>query len=158
HARQAAWHALAGAMNYGLSMLRLKGRSDPYYRSMKGGIEAFYRALLDGKPDLSTESGRIVTAGLEKMAQAARPSLHVASPLTPTPSPRRTWGRGEGVPPRLVDRRDGQVLLLGGTGSTGKPLANALVEPGPPVRIMARKPSLAPAVKGELSVCGGDIR
>jgi predicted dehydrogenase/nucleoside-diphosphate-sugar epimerase len=149
-ARQTAWCAAKGALCYGLSTLRLMGRSDPYYRSMKGAIEAFYAALLQGEPDPSTEGGRFVTAGLELMARGARPMLPAATPAKQAVP---------AAPSRIVERRECEVLVLGGTGFIGRHLVKGLVKAGHAVRLMVRKPALVPAVSGaELSVCVGDIR
>lgn len=140
-ARQTRWGAVKGLVNYGLSTLRLRGRQDAYYLSMKGGIEAFYRALRAEAPDASAESGRQVTAGLEMMARAANLPRPVEAAAAARPAP-----------------RDGEVLVLGGTGFIGRHLLAALAAAGHTVRVLARKPALVPAGANGPSVVVGDIK
>lgn len=146
-ARQTAWGAVKGLVNYTASTLRLRRRTDPYYRSMAGSIAAFYDALKDGRTDPSTENGRLVTAALERVAAAA----DLPPAARPVRDARPTAGRDEA--------RDGEVLVLGGTGFIGRHLVRALADAGHPVRLMARRPALVPAVPGGgLRVVAGDIR
>ena len=146
-ANQTAWSAVKGLANYTASTLRLRGRTDPYYLGMTGSIAAFYDALRADRPDPSTENGRLVTAALEKMAAAA----DLPSAARPGREARPTVGHDE--------PREGEVLVLGGTGFIGRHLVRALVDAGHPVRLMVRRPALVPALPGgALRVVVGDIR
>ena len=145
-ARQIAGCGLRNFVRYGLSMLRLAPRSDPYYLSMKASIESFHRTLADRQRDESSgNSGCMVIKGLELAAMAA-PQRAVpppaASPLRPS-----------------CARRDGDILVLGGTGFIGRQLVPALLAAGKPIRMLVRKPALLPqaARKGAVNVCIGDI-
>ena len=148
-AGQVARGGAAGLARYGLTTLRLAGRSDPYYLSMRDGIAAFYEDLRAGdvaRRREAAEAGRRVIAGLELIAAADRP----APARAPTPA----------RPPRAVGDRPGEVVVLGGTGFIGRRLLPALVGAGLPVRLLARRPALVAdlAEQFDLSVAAGDVR
>jgi predicted dehydrogenase/nucleoside-diphosphate-sugar epimerase len=142
---QVAASGIRNFCNYGLSTLRLAGRTDPYYLSMQGGIEAFYKPLLKGQPDDdSAEGGRMVIEGLEMASEAANlPAPRVTSQPRVTPFRPRT----------------GDTLVLGGTGFIGRRLVEALAHTGHPVRMLVRKSTLLPgaARSGDINVLVGDI-
>ena len=152
-ARQVTRWGLSNFFWYGLSLLRLAGRSDPYYLSMKGAIEAFYAPLLTGgRDDGSAENGRMVIEGLEQ-ASAAAPEKGTG-----------TFSAAEKVPVPFsgavsFTRRDGDVLVLGGTGFIGRRLLAGLAAAGQPLRLLVRKPALLPeaARDGGANVCVGDV-
>lgn len=146
--RSAAAMAWAGWRNlghYGAAMLRLTGRSDPFFRSMKASIAAFHAAL-DGGPRFQTDGrfGAMLVAACERIRDQAFTTLPAPAPA-PAPAAPPT-----GEP----------VAVLGGTGFIGAETVKRLVAAGHPVRVMARsvrnlQPVFAdPAV----TVLRGDIR
>jgi predicted dehydrogenase/nucleoside-diphosphate-sugar epimerase len=145
--------ALGGAAGFGryaLSTLRLRKRTDPYYVSMLESIAAFYRAPTPGAgPRSSARGGLDVVAGVELAAARAAVPARPAAPRpqpAPGPSPGRT--------------REGEVLVLGGTGFIGRHLVAALARAGHPVRLLARR-AVPPAVDGaahQPAAVRGDIR
>jgi nucleoside-diphosphate-sugar epimerase/predicted dehydrogenase len=136
-----AWSGLAGFVGYGLTTLRLRGRRDPYYLGMKGSIEAFYRRLRGAvEPWDSSRNGRDVIVGLERAAAQVPVVIAPPSPARPEP-------------------REGDVLVLGGTGFIGRHLLRALHQAGHSVRVLARRPALVPSLAGGgPAVVTGDIR
>jgi predicted dehydrogenase/nucleoside-diphosphate-sugar epimerase len=142
-----AWDGTRSFLQYGLSTVRLLGRTDPYYLGMKGSIEAFYRSLAPQAPDGgSAENGRKVIDGLER----AVANLN----LRKAPAARKTLA----VP--SSSRREGDILVLGGTGFIGRRLVAALTAAGQPVRLLARRPSLIEQTNADNrpTICAGDIR
>jgi predicted dehydrogenase/nucleoside-diphosphate-sugar epimerase len=159
-ARQAAWCGLRNFVRYGLSTLRLAGRSDPFYLSMRDSIAEFYGTLREGGENNSVKVGRLVIEGLE---QATRTLPQPASPVgqavrlsvgDPGQASRLSYEK------QAPASREGEVLVLGGTGFIGRRLVAALARAGLPVRLLVRQPSLPPDLAGDCppSVCAGDIR
>jgi nucleoside-diphosphate-sugar epimerase/predicted dehydrogenase len=145
HARQVASGGVRALGRYARSTLRLSERSDAFYVSMHGSIRAFYASLSAEDPDDgSARLGRLVVEGLEKAA-GTRPASSNRRPSPPA-------GTGS--------RRQGEVLVLGGTGFIGRRLVPALAAAGYPVRLLVRRPSGIPeTLKGyDLHVLPGDIR
>ncbi len=142
---QTARDGVAGFTHYALAMLRLASRSDAFYRGMCGSIGAFYRTLQEEKDWHGwARRGRQVTEGLERIAEEFRDEPVSASAPSPTPA-------------RI---RQGDVLVLGGTGFIGRHLVPALAGAGYPVRLLMRRPSLLPETfrEAEPQVVAGDIR
>jgi predicted dehydrogenase/nucleoside-diphosphate-sugar epimerase len=145
-ARQATWWGMRGFTQYALSTLRLTGRSDPFYVSMRGSIAAYYAELRGESPEEPrADLGRVVIEGLEKTAAATAPSMELAE-------------RPPSVPP--ANARGSDILVLGGTGFIGRRLVAALHAAGHPIRLLVRRPALVPP---ELRACQptvvpGDIR
>jgi nucleoside-diphosphate-sugar epimerase len=112
---------------------------------MLDSIAAFYRSLAPGaEPEPSATGGLHVIAGLEMAAGkvAAKPAKLQAA-----------------VAP-AAQKRDGEILVLGGTGFIGRKLVTALATAGHPVRLLARK-DVRPTVTGakyQPAVVRGDIR
>ncbi len=144
-ARQVAWCGARELTRYGLSLLRLTGRSDPFYLGMRDSIGAFYRSLPPGDSS-SARVGHAVVQGLELAARAAAPA-----------SPARD-GCPSGLP-APAPPREGEVLVLGGTGFIGRRVVAALAGSGRHVHLMARRPALVPRPPGTNppSVCAGDV-
>jgi len=140
-----------GFLNYVLSTLRVRPRSDPYYVSMLNSIDAFYRSF-DNDAALLDRSARLglqVVLASEKAVGAFDPSAAVESrprPASPTV--------------RAGAARPGEVLVLGGNGFIGRRLVQALAGGGHPVRVMSRRavPPLVGRVEHEPQVQAGDIR
>jgi predicted dehydrogenase/nucleoside-diphosphate-sugar epimerase len=130
--------------SYIFSLLRLQGRSDTFYLSMKASIEAFYHAILNdlGIPSGGHE-GLAVLDFCEKATAAVRPTYNYTETHAVS---------------SLEDRHD-DVLVTGGTGFIGRHLVEQLTGTGMRVRVMTRKPQSLPAqIRGSLvSVVEGDI-
>jgi nucleoside-diphosphate-sugar epimerase/predicted dehydrogenase len=165
-AGQMARGGFGGFLRYALSTLRLRGRSDAYYVSMLDSIGAFYRSLPDVRPaflpdrrvrqesrtyeteaesGVSGRDGLLVIAGLERVAASAAATLHPASIV---------------ARPRPDKPRDGEILVLGGTGFIGRHLITTLARAGHPVRLLSRR-AVSLAVDGanhQPAVIQGDIR
>ena len=159
-AAQAACGGVRKFVRYGMSTLRLTGRSDAYYEGMRDSIASFYDDFrTDEAQGESARLGGMVIDGLERAAAAHR--AHRAA--TPEPPPARSPEPVASPPavPATPERDTGEILVLGGTGFIGRRLVRALVEAGHPVRLLARRPALVPALAGgaeRLSVVPGDIR
>lgn len=121
-----------GFLHYVSSTLKLTKRSDPYYLSMLGSIEAFYDSLTE-KSDPEAASGldglRVI-AGLEKAADMLRPATAPERPSQPIVR----------KPARTNTRHD-EILVLGGSGFIGRRVVAALARAGHPVRILSRRPA-----------------
>ncbi|HJT77943.1 MAG TPA: Gfo/Idh/MocA family oxidoreductase, partial [Gemmataceae bacterium] len=147
-ARQVAWCGTREFACYGLSLLRLAGRSDPFYVGMRDSIAAFYRSLPPaGNDSGSATVGHAVVQGLEQAVRAAAPT---PPKRTATPAPQSSVRRP----------LEGEVLVLGGTGFIGRRLVAALAGAGHPLRLLVRRPALAPNLPGSVppSILVGDVR
>ncbi len=148
-ARATAGHALSNAAAYVLSLAKLKGRSDPFFLSMKGSIDAFYAAVrsraagghLHPIASLSFASNLVATC--EAMAAKA-----FIAPLEPPATP---------VSARATQ---GEVAVLGGTGFIGTATVARLVEAGYRVRAFARNTRNLPGIFAhpQVTLVRGDIR
>ena len=122
------------ARDYGFSTLRLVGRRDPFFLSMKASIAAFHRALDEGRaPECDGRFG----AGLVRICESIRDQL-------PGGSARAAAVPRQSDPARSSARHD--VALIGGTGFIGSHLTRRLVDSGLRVSVMARNLRSLPAV------------
>jgi predicted dehydrogenase/nucleoside-diphosphate-sugar epimerase len=199
---------------YALSTLRILGRRDPFYLSMRGSIEVFYRRLASSRPLEDSRPAAIalqekvasighkpeaLARGGHKPEALARgdgvPSLALRACVGDSHSigkrsgdaglpGQATWDSGENgllviegleqvvaqmkpesgavasatVSAPAQAPREGDVLVLGGTGFIGRPLLRALAETRHSVRVLARSPALVPALAGGgPAVIAGDI-
>lgn len=119
--------SVRGARDFGLSQLRLKPRTDPFFQSMLASIGAFHDAVSKGRaPALDAVFGSLLVKTCERMRDQAfaAPSGAQAVAAKPTPI-----------------SRDGQkpvVALLGGTGFIGRHLVRRCIADSLPVSVMAR--------------------
>jgi predicted dehydrogenase/nucleoside-diphosphate-sugar epimerase len=163
-ARQLAWSTIREMAGYGLSTLRLIGRSDPYYVSMRGSIEAFYRDLAGGRVESrSGRAGRDVIDGLEQATASPVVAAALLDGRRETASDHGTssrWPSSSGTQARTIAPLAGDVLVIGGTGFIGKRLVAALAEQGCPVRLLVRRPSAVEHLRqcGRITVFRGDVR
>lgn len=130
-------------LGYGLSMLRLRPRSDPFFVSMRASIAAFHAALDAGtRPETD---GAFGTALVETCARIAA----AAFPPTPRPAP------AVRTSPAAAD-----VAVLGGTGFIGSATVARLLASGRRVAVMARSMrGLGPVFDHpDVALHRGDIR
>ena len=134
--------ATANFANYGLSTVKLRGRSDSFFLSMKDSIAAFHRALDRGEqPELDGAFG----AGLVRVCETAAKAAFTA-PVAPK---------------RPKEQGSYDIAIIGGTGFIGTHLVKRLaVEEGKRVGVMARNVrNLAPVFFHEnVVVIRGDVR
>src|SRR4029453_12538467 len=163
-ARDVARDGSSGLIRYVASTLGLQARSDPYYVSMLGGIDAFYKSLreeldagssaLDGLRvvsacELAAESVSTMSTGA--VSAFSRPER--ATTAAPVPKAERRTARSRG----------NEIVVFGGAGFIGRHLVTALARAGHPVRVMTRRSasSVGDVVAGvdhQPIVQRGDIR
>jgi predicted dehydrogenase/nucleoside-diphosphate-sugar epimerase len=124
---------------YAAATLKLTGRNDAFYQSMRASIGAFHAALDAGTPPpIDGRFGAMLVAACERMGGTAP-----AAPPTP---------RNHGA---ACD-----VAILGGTGFIGTHVVQRFVAEGARVAVMARSVRNLPAVFGDDAVTlhAGDTR
>lgn len=140
--------ATAGAVNllaYALAQLRLRGRSDPFFLSMRESIAAFHDALDRGqRPFCDAAFGRRLVSVCERIADRAGVGERGAPRRPPRPPAPERW----------------DVAVLGGTGFIGTATVRALLDAGFAVSVLARSPRNLPDVfdRPEVALFRGDIR
>ncbi len=133
-----ARHAVGNLANYGLSITKLKGKTDPFFLSMQGSIAAFHDAA---DKNTSPETGGVFGAALidicVRLAEGFRPA---APAVLRAPEP-------------------ADVAILGGTGFIGAHTVRAFRDAGMTVGVMARGARNLAAIFSEpgVSVHRGDI-
>ena len=111
------------ATAYGMSLLRLSSRSDPFFRSMCGSITAFHAALDAGTtPELDGRFGAMLVETCERLQTLA----FVPTPAVPT------------VAPSVAEPIAPDVAILGGTGFIGTHVVSRCQKAGLRVSVMAR--------------------
>jgi predicted dehydrogenase/nucleoside-diphosphate-sugar epimerase len=160
-----AWQAsscgVGNLVRYGLSTLRLAARSDPFYLSMRESIAGFYRTLRESGENNSVKVGRLAIEGLEQATRTLPPQ---PGPLVGQAACLSGGDPGQAsclsYEKKAPASRDGEVLVLGGTGFIGRRLVAALSRAGQPVRLLARRPSLPQDVSEGCppSIRLGDVR
>jgi len=145
----AGWRNLA---DYGLAQLRLKGRSDPFFLSMRGSLAAFHGAL-GGGPAFETDGafGAALVEVCERIRDAAfglgeAPAAAGVPQVQAAPEP-------DAAPPP-------DVAVLGGTGFIGAETVRRLLAAGRRVAVMARNLRNLPPVFADprVTLHRGDIR
>ena len=141
-----AGDSIRNAGDYGLSLLRLKPRSDAFVASMRASIAAFHAALDDGQaPELDGRFGTMLVAACEQMRD-------LAFPAPPPPA----------AAPAAPSERDAapDIAILGGTGFIGTHLVRKCLDEGLCVSVMARSVRGLPALfhHPRVRVTRGDIR
>ncbi|MFH5925478.1 NAD-dependent epimerase/dehydratase family protein [Roseomonas xinghualingensis] len=132
------------AVSFGLSSLRLKPRSDPFFQSMRDSIAEFHAAIDHKTPfEAGGAFGGMLVATCERIrdeafGQVARPSVPVRRP------PGDTF----------------DVAVLGGTGFIGAQTVREFVQKGLRVSVMARSIENLPEVfrNDDVVLHRGDIR
>lgn len=116
---------IGNLLGYGLSMLRLRGRSDPFFVSMRDSIAAFHAALDAGtRPETD---GAFAASLVETCGRIAAAFPPPASQPVPHPGP------AVRTAPAAAD-----VAVLGGTGFIGSATVARLLASGRRVAVMAR--------------------
>ena len=131
-------------LDYALSMVKLKSRSDPFYLGMKGSIDAIYTAFVAGKsPKADFAYGAHLVAVCEQMAKAF-PSLPL--PISAAQAD--------------VDTAKPKVLVIGGTGFIGRHTVSRLLAEQYQVRVFARGTRNLPACfyQAGVELVSGDVR
>jgi len=137
--------AVGNALGYGLSMVKLKARSDAYYLSMKGAISDFHQALDQKRKPLSDARFATDLVGLcAQIAEAGGARVHTVPSMKPTPA----------AAPAEHD-----LLLIGGTGFIGRAVLAALSEKNLKIAVLARNiTNLPPAfAKPNISLIRGSF-
>jgi predicted dehydrogenase/nucleoside-diphosphate-sugar epimerase len=137
-----SWKNLLG---YGLSMAKLKPRSDAFFLSMRNSIAAFHRALDENAPlPLDANFGRSVVEICNRIAADIAParSTHSAPALREAPL------------------APADVAVLGGTGFIGTEVVRKLRGAGLKLSVLARNTANLPDVFSDegVTVRRGDIR
>jgi predicted dehydrogenase/nucleoside-diphosphate-sugar epimerase len=161
--RQAAWCGVRNFVRYGLSMLRLAGRSDPFYLSMRDSIADYYRTLREGGESKTVKVGRLVIEGLEQATRTLPPAGNSGQGPVVVGQAfllAQVQAGKQGCLPYDQKQREGEVLILGGTGFIGRRLVAALARAGQPVRLLVRQPALPRDLAEDCppSICIGDVR
>ena len=132
-------------IGFGLSTLRLTGRRDPFFLSMRNSIAAFHAAL-GGGPAYPNDI-RFGTALVEVCERIATAAFDAGKPAAP---------RGRARP---VDQPV-DVAILGGTGFIGTEVVRHFLREGRRVSVMARNTTNLPGLFDGpgVSVHRGDIR
>ena len=129
---------------YGLSAVKLRGRSDSFFQSMRHSISAFHRSVDERRPPpLDGKFGRDLVALCERIAAQIMPSVPAATPKSRPPT---TSGC--------------DVAVLGGTGFIGTSVVTRLRAAGLTVSVMARNLTNLPPIFQDAGVqlIRGDIR
>jgi nucleoside-diphosphate-sugar epimerase/predicted dehydrogenase len=136
--------SLANAGRYVASTAKLRGRSDPFFLSMRASIAAFHAALDAHKtPETDAKFGKDLVDLCERIAEqmpkrsGLRPETR-QGPAAPAP----------------------HIAVLGGTGFIGTHLIKTLVQNNIPISVMARSTRNLPAIfdNPNVTLHKGDIR
>ena len=142
-AREIAGQSRKNAMDYLLSLFRLKERSEPFYVSMKGCIANFHNALDAGR---APESDGAFGAEMVRICEEITKTGFNYAPASAVPEPREAAEKAD-------------VVLLGGTGFIGAHTVRHLLQSGRTVAVMARTAkNLAPVfLEDGVTLLRGDV-
>lgn len=135
------------AVDYGLTTLRLKGRTSPFQQSIRTSVAAFYAALDAGQtPECDGRFGAALVSACEKIRDQL-PCAPKTAFISST-EPGRTSQDG----PR-------SITIFGGTGFIGTHVVEHLLERGERVTVVARNIQNLPALFHHpgVTLCRGDI-
>lgn len=128
------------AAGYVLSTLKLRGRSDAFFQSMKASIAAYYAALPSGGTDIDGRFGGDIVDLCER----------IAGKVAIAPSP----------PAAAAEKTDSwDVAVLGGTGFIGRHLVARLLRDGHKVGVLARGTAILPPPLDDphVAIIRGDV-
>lgn len=131
-------------VDYALSKVKLRERSDAFFISIKSSIETFYDALIQQKSiPVSGEDGKKVVEFCEGWIQAANPCKNPKNVFIPK---KRIRGKAE-------------ILITGANGFIGSHLIKELVSQGINVKVFVRSVfGLKPALRTPfVEIITGDI-
>ena len=132
-------------LDYGLSTIKLRGRSDSFFQSMRASIGAFHEAVDLGKPvPLDGRFGRSMVELCDRIAAQILP----------------TSGTSATAKSEVPSEGPCDVAVLGGTGFIGTAVVSQLRAAGFSVSVMARNLANLPAIFHDVGVTlhRGDIR
>ncbi|HEY5299992.1 MAG TPA: NAD-dependent epimerase/dehydratase family protein [Acetobacteraceae bacterium] len=139
--------SIRNGRDYGLSLLRLKARSDPFAQSMDASIAGFHAALDGGRtPELDGRFGAMLVATCERIRDAAFGGSAASSPTV--------------APVSNAPRQAPVIAILGGTGFIGTHLVRRCVADGVAVRVVARSTRGLPEIFSHplVTLRAGNIR
>jgi predicted dehydrogenase/nucleoside-diphosphate-sugar epimerase len=141
-ARELFVQSFRNVTDYGLSLLKLKPRSDAFYLSIKGSVASFYEALAAGGPDLDGGSGQRTVALCAHIAQSV-PEPVKAPAISRNAAPERPY----------------DIAVLGGTGFIGVHFLEHCLRAGKSAAVLARTPNNLPALydNPNIGVFRGDV-
>jgi predicted dehydrogenase/nucleoside-diphosphate-sugar epimerase len=127
------------------STLKIRPRSDTFFRSMRGSIEAFHADVRQRAGDLSGAAGRRIVDLCERIVATGLPGH---PPRQPSP--------GQAT----VHPLDCDVAVIGGTGFIGTRLVTLLAAQGRSVAVLARNTRNLPAIfnGNQVKLVRGDAR
>jgi len=134
--------ALGGFAGGVLSTLKLRPRSDPFYASMKGSIEAFYRGVERSRAALDGGDGRRLVELCHR----------IAAGIGDAPRP--------AAPAQAKTNEPYEILVIGGTGFIGQHLVARLIGAGKRVGVLARGTRHLPLLYEDprVALIAGDAR
>ncbi len=128
-ALQTAVQGVGSVARYAGSLVKVTGRSDPFFLSMRNSIAAFHAGYPAGTPRLDGRFGANLVSLCERMAAVVGGATVEAPPLLPSAET-----------PVQAD-----IALLGGTGFIGGHLTRELAARGLKLSILARNIDALPA-------------
>lgn len=137
-----ASRSIGNLSSYAAATLKLCPRSDAFYRSMYGSLNAFYRDLENKSGDLSGGDGRRLVELCERAVSEAALEVQGASHA------------------RVRDDAHYDVLVIGGTGFIGSRVVARFAESGKRVGVLARSLNNLPQpfFRPEVTLVKGDAR
>ena len=151
HLRRAAasgastqWQAVRNFGAYCAAMLKLRGRSDPFFLSMRRSIDGFYRARVSTRNELNGGQGRRLVELCERIVEKG--------------GLRTTSLRSAKAVRNAVSNYD--VLVIGGTGFIGGQVVSRLLAEGRQIGVLARSTANLPQIFNDsrIEVIAGDAR
>ncbi len=129
--------AVANAISYGLSMVRIRPRSDAFYQSMKRSVADFHQALDRRQQPVS--DGRFATGLIDLCEQIAEAGGSIVRPASAAPG-----SKAPAIAPS-PPAKEHDLLVIGGTGFIGRAVMRALAGDDRRIAVLARNTTnLAP--------------
>jgi predicted dehydrogenase/nucleoside-diphosphate-sugar epimerase len=141
-AGQLVGQSLSNFVGHGLSLVKLRPRADPFFRSIAASISSFYETLERDPASLTGMAGRRTVETCVRIAQIAHEPASTR--------PRRPMEKSEVT---------FDVAVLGGTGFIGPHLVTRLLRDGKRVAVLARGLRNLPALYDDprIGLFPGDI-